>query len=427
MRVPFWLKRGWRVGALGTTATLIGLGVWSASRPIPAAQSAPRGLRAVIPGDAFPAPSGDAEADACRDLDVLLPENLEERQPPVVLLMAGTTLRLRVDRNDGTLQVNGTWKAEYGQVDAFGNYRAPAYMPPGGVDTLTYTDPRDVAAELQVRVTPNPSIPGSDATPYVRATVPLDTPVPDGSPSITPPPPAIVGNAPVLVLEPGEAVPAPAAYGLVAPLPVGTVLGVPAYRQLPARIGDQETDAIYAMRDANGLSRARLLVGPLVLSGAGPRGGIDPDPSVDLTTGDPSSGTAPGAERKPGQVRPRCANGEMRAVWDPPQPRPQQIIEPPLTLGTITVDAGMSADILRVFQLNISANAVFQVQGFPTLWKYVRRKHVYVCRNGDFYYMYTRTCVSYARSMTTSPTWAYKYLGWKPGNRPNTPGPESCG
>ena len=35
--------------------------------------------------------------------------------------------------------MDGKWTAEFGIIDAHGNYEAPPYVPAGGDDTITFT------------------------------------------------------------------------------------------------------------------------------------------------------------------------------------------------------------------------------------------------------------------------------------------------
>ncbi len=84
-----------------------------------------------------------------------------------VSLKAWQRLALGISDPAGAVRPGGTWQSDFGIVDTHGIYTAPRFTPPEGMDRLHYLDPNNDDVWINVRILPNPSIPGSAKTPFV--------------------------------------------------------------------------------------------------------------------------------------------------------------------------------------------------------------------------------------------------------------------
>jgi hypothetical protein len=86
--------------------------------------------------------------------------------PPNMLLSIVTSsgYQFSVDSSAGLL-AGGTWAATFGSIDVNGNYFAPSYIPPYGLDDVTYTDSNGNIAHVSVDVEANPAGPAPTTPP----------------------------------------------------------------------------------------------------------------------------------------------------------------------------------------------------------------------------------------------------------------------
>lgn len=445
MRVLFRLKRGWRVSALGTTATLIGLGVWSAARPMPATQAqptpplrhnaAPRHVQvAAVSQQAEDAPCSDAP---CLDTPMNLPggpNSLRGQAPIVVLARAGTVVQIRARTQNnipgvGTVLAGGTWDALWGSIQSNGTYTAPSNIPLGGLDTVTYTDPSPFQKVLilTLRVLPNPDIPGSENPRVWNApfgTLPLPTavfpagyynpPQPVGDPPDFAPvlPPFAVGEK-LALRGAGEALAPPAAYQDIANIGVTNIGGQQSYVLPGIAPGALMTSVLYALRSGlPSLQTARLTVVLSEESGGPPIGG-GPGFGVDMIN-------------KPGRPRPRCQEGLQKPGTTSTSTIPKLL--PPYTVGTFTVNTELAVTIkgkLKILDTEIQGTAGMEGQWtvtcFPIHYTKITQTPIYQCVNGWWIYQGKRVCTSFAVGGICKPTWGRYWTGDEPNGAPPPP------
>lgn len=341
-----WQRGTARVAVLGAVAALLGLGTFALQRE---ASSTPV---TAIPVATTTAATGALDACQAPLMSMIVGqpgidevENMEQ----VVLLQAGKTLALRVlatskggfasPERTATIQAGGTWSADFGTINQNGDYVAPPHTPPFGLDTVKYEDRQGTEVHLQIRILPNPALPGSGSTPYVQAPWSVDgstPPVPyppvytPGSPPELPPLPA---GGSTVVVGPGETPPLPIEFAYVEAIPVETIRGTQAYR-LPATDGFSTVKFIYAENQAGqeALQQARL---------------VPPPPPEDLLP--------------PTQ----CVPGTFSAGWTPYVVTPSEPVLPPIDLASITITAGIKAQ-LGVLGAQFNVGAVVTVKGILT-------------------------------------------------------------
>ena len=157
-RKLFWVFRAARAAAIGATLGFGGV--------------------CALAQETFPAPPS-----------VIWSPDEISRMTPFMLVKAGSVLPLIVvPHNPSGVKPGGTWGAEIGTITKNGVYTAPRFTPAGGEDTLFYTDPQGKSERWEVRIIPNPAIPGSDKTPYLECPPEILRGHKSGDPPLTPEP-----------------------------------------------------------------------------------------------------------------------------------------------------------------------------------------------------------------------------------------------
>lgn len=301
-----------------------------------------------------------------------------------VSLKAGQRLILGVSDPNGRIQPGGAWDTDFGTVDTDGAYTAPSFTPPEGLDRVHYADANGNDVYINVRILPNPSIPNSDKTPTV--TFDYMTGNSSAQSSGQSPQAANTEDGPfaptgkTIVVLPGET-PAPPEEILTTTALVGEIVSGASVLVLPARSVVGDTSAIYARPLDETPQQVTLL--PNVLPPTGP-----------------------------------CTSGST-SVYGPYKTittRGRTAI-----LADVKVDAGLKADVLKTFGINLSLNATFHVQGQYYDWKRTRLKFVYVCYKRRWVLQDTLICDGLAQSLVTTPAWAILPTGYPRNNEPLLP------
>ena len=310
-----------------------------------------------------------------------------------VSLKAGQRLALGVSDPTGAVQPGGTWQSDFGTVDANGTYTAPSFTPPEGLDRLHYTDPNNNDIWIDVRILPNPAISGSDQTPYVTDNYASNNAMQGGAtPQAQQAQPADASDdsadapfAPTsqtIVELPGETPAPPLQISATAPLASQTVGGA-SVLTLPAKdSGGDATSVIYAQPLDETPQNATLV------------------PEVSPPSGPCTSGTTSVFGPYTTTITPE--NGTVN-------------------LGSIKVDSGIEANVLKVFNLKLTVGLTYNVAGKISDWKRTRPQYIYACSNKRWVLEKILHCDGEAFSMVTFPSWAILYEGYPQNNQPRPP------
>ena len=313
--------------------------------------------------------------------------------PDVLLLQAGASLPLSL-----TQPVNGTWKAEFGVVDASGNYTAPPYTPPTGVDVVTFMGTGEMSYKtftLRIRILPNPNIPGSSQTPYVVAApiVSVDKYGEQqrlgGSRAIvfpkSAPLPAAEFLRTVAIVQPGEKPVPPVQVTQVRPAIVSS---------------DKATYILPTVNEVNIVTDA-VRVGVQNV-------GFIPQQAKELpqlagnsdNNPDPSAGN----ENDCTGSAPYFTYGAYTETTTP---------GPIVAAGTLKVDAGMQTAALP---LHIDIGDTINVNEIFTNYTRTRQMFEWECVNKKFVHTNTQTCSAVTVGYFIDPQWAAPFVGRKPGH-----------
>jgi hypothetical protein len=352
---------------------------------------------------------------SCCSNSPLLDENVDIAF--LVKLAPSSTTSFRVNLSDGDLTSGGTWAADFGSVNSSGDYTAPSYMPPYGIDTVTYTDPDGHTASLAVRLTPTGTPPADIGTisgmtqSEVDAaaaelegggmsqnqmentqTPPGDTEIIDTSYAVSVDPyknydendPLYDVTEQTLLVADDQVVPEPVPTFDCEVTAATTYGGQSAY-VLPAMVDGLPSEALVALLQTGQSRPQKCKVGPFNQSHQG-----EPCTGA-LHTYKGTTTVTPGD-------------------W--------------VSMGsqTITISGSMSADIWKFFHISIGAGSTTVANVMSKTWTYKKVTIVdnYKCVNGHLQYVGSQKCVSYAIGLTTIPPWFAFATGYP---RNGAPGP----
>jgi len=333
-----------------------------------------------------------------------------------VSLKAGQRLSLGVSDPSGSIQPGGIWTPEFGTVDANGTYTAPSFTPPEGLDYVQYTDASGNDVFINVRIMPNPDIPNSDKTPTVtfdytagnspdqssdqsaqpaqaqgaqsaqpaqaqgaQSAQPVDAATPDG---------LFAPGSKTIVVLPGETPAPPEQINSTTSL-VGEVINGVNVLVLPAHTGgDGTTSAVYAQPLDETPQQVTLL--PNVSPPSGP-----------------------------------CTDGYIKSVYTPYTTT--NTVDKALTdLADITVDAGIAADALKLFNVKLNVKGVYHVKAQIYHWKHTRIQYRHGCSKGRWILLNTFHCDGFGTGMITFPAWAATVEGSPKDGTPRIYTPDAC-
>ncbi len=346
------------------------------------------------------------------------------RMPTALLLPAGKTLSLCISKTaptlapplrpapglDATFHEGGTWSAKYGRITDSGQYTAPRFIPGGGIDAVSYDfpdHPEWSSLQVNIRVLPNPAIPGSSSTPYIPLSSEINSQgqatgsihwVPALPPGVTPPDTlADLKRGPIAVVGAGLQLAPLVTIAETGPLPTQTVDGVKSYI-LPATNNGEATSALYVVRPALSTTLLQGKELPILAGNAN----SNPDPTTQSENPPCKANTYEADPIVPGNTTKTLA---------PNQPSP---------LASVTLNATLEATVLKSFGIKIGASGTVNVLGTYYNWRQSGTKVVYKCVNGQMTYDYTAQCFITATSLQTVPNWvAWQFYNEPQNGQPN--------
>ena len=322
------------------------------------------------------------------------------RMIPVALVQAGDVLELFVVPNR-TSQPGGTWEAVFGTITAHGVYTAPSFMPAMGLDTITYHSPNGWLEIVDIRIVPNPKIPGSDQTPYLscpkeiyqgnyKPAVPAsahtgktvfrtakenESPMSPGSKRFYA---ALKKAAPHTDIVASGTLPAPSvAVGETRVVPI-ELLGAKAYCRLP-QAGSRLRNAPLAVRRSAGQKALRYA--PIL-----------PTMTPEIAENRMGRGVA-------------CANGAVAYVPVQGFGRDEAARGPQLLIAKETVSPERKAQVLRIFGTSLRLGQKVPITVVSINYTKTRKRHVYKGVNHRWVYQSTQTCLTLGRSGEYAPQW----------------------
>lgn len=341
--------------------------------------------------------------------------------------VAGTTISLRVAQQGADLQPGGTWEAQLGSFNTAGDYTAPSYIPPYGVDEILYHSPDGRTARLTVRVIPDPSLPQTGQPLYQVVTadflhLPPD-PYASPTPTPAPTPPTYDTSAASADSESFYASDAAASDAVAVepePQPFGTpdsakplVVSSDQYAQ-PALVYDcvevdpvelTATDALYEMpaeQDGTPVSGIRLLQASSKQKPKKCKAGPYNPPPPYCGTGC-TGGT-------------RVVNGPVKTF---------QRFGPVVNMGSIKVTAEISAQLAGMGFKGV-AEGTYNITGQYIYYGAAYTRDVYGCVNGQWKFLYREACEAKAVGLITAPPWAAALWGYARNGGPGQWSPWMC-
>lgn len=310
---------------------------------------------------------------------------------------------------------NPFWEAEYGTITASGSYTAPSYMPPLGLDTISYMTADGSTASVTIRIVANPNLPDSGYPRYLRRTTTVLQSYPNYPPVFsyqliggasqnvlsTGEMNSIGGSAPIPVLEPGDTYDAPVRVVDCVSLPI-------AASKAHKREFSVLSNAIF--------SDSRRPITSLVVT----------SPTEYLTP-------FPGPEKcKPTPINPWSSNqnkgymkpdGEHRVYGSWGKRTKKRIKDQAVA---IELGASSAAEISGRYGITPAVGTRFS--GRRTIWEWSRTRHndIYVCKNGVWTFARSETCRMTASAETTIPIWMAYIDGYASNGEPGPWSPESC-
>ncbi len=321
-----------------------------------------------------------------------------DKMTKAVLIMAGKTIQFH-HTNGQQITMSGTWQANWGTITTSGEYTAPVFMPPFGVDVITYTNSSGFSETITLRILPNPDLTDSEKTPIKRVSWRSDdqyrpevfTNAADNIPGIHDPLPA---NERVVALATDESLPLLDSYMGQQNLPA-KIISNQSYNIVPV-YGQQLSNSPIIVSNENNVSLALVSLVPQVsqtiaANRAAPI--VDPDPCLG------------------------CTAGEIK--YDEQQPSGPTITGPTaIILGTATRSDqgninGKIGELLGgayTITITIAISLVDQ----QTFYDYSQKRHKYQCRNKKWICIGTEVRKRRDIHHKYSPWWAW-ILDWVPG------------
>lgn len=298
------------------------------------------------------------------------------------------------------LDDTGVWSADWGTITATGQYTAPAFLPPYGTDTVTYTTPQGISERVNVRVVPSAGLPESGQSPVKRVSW-LSTDQ----------------YRPEVFLTGGDELP-----GIHDPLdPAQKVLAIGYDETLPALDGYLPHGQAPAYQISSSAYRRVPTVGstlltesPILMEETGSPVAVVallPNPSQAVV----ESRTTPITEETP------CPSGCVEGEVEPQEQQPSAptITGPvPIGLGSVSKSDqgninGKIGDVLGA-AYTVTITAVINLVDQQTFYDYTQKRHKYQCQNKQWKYIGTEARKRRDIHHKYSPWWAW-IVDWVPG------------
>lgn len=342
-------------------------------------------------------------------------------EPTITKLMAGVTYQFRIDPQS-TVPTGGTWSAQYGTVDAQGNYTAPTYQPPWGQDKLTYHAPDGIEeSNLTILVAANPDLPDSGYPRYIRVPGNWD----DHNNIEGNPQAQLISGADGSVVETGD---------------LGSL--AEEWPKLPTLDADDEVAGPPVTSDCTDLvADTTVPVGQEQMSAAtvvaqDVVGSVSDALVVVLPANQP-------VQKKPK----KCVIWPVNPlpIWNhDPCPGPpsasREVESKPVTTGPVKIPPLQSGSMEFSAEVNVSLG----MKGYGDLgvgykigasypmtrqileWKQTIKKDIYKCKNGVWTFVGTKTCTRSGNGEWAYPKWVAVIDGYNPNGYPNEWTPWSC-
>ncbi len=315
--------------------------------------------------------------------------------------------------------VNPNWETEYGTISSTGDYIAPSYMPPMGLDRISYVAADGSNAMVTIRLVANPNLPDSGYPRYLQRTNIVLQSFPAGGANpvyaynliggaaqtvlATGDINTIAGNAPIPVLEPNDTYDGPVA--VVDCVAIDVVSATPLSQRLSVPSGAVQTESVNA-------------VGSLTVTAPG--AGVTPVPLPI-----PAKCTPVPVNPWPIRDNKNCTlPGGLHRVYGPwGKPVRKKVKNQDVTIE-MTVD--LALQILERYGISVKDGVKYPGNRTILEWTKSRKNDLYVCRNGVWTFQRTEICTSTAAGESTSPVWIAFVDGYPSDGGPGPWGPESC-
>lgn len=335
--------------------------------------------------------------------------------PTVLLLKAGMSLPIKALVWNKKLGPKAVWTAANGTVDAAGKYTAPPYTPSRGDDILTLSDPSNVfinGTKIRIHILPNPAIPGSAKTPYIKYT-PAGTTTGPGShvyyshklvlpPDMASVPPQFLKNIPV-VFGP-EYLPAPSApVTVVTPAETTGVSGQSVYT-IPAESGFGQPVSGFTL-PVSSVSQPLMKAKELPLYAGNSQ--TNPDPRLDARSSsnpDNLNTTAdPNTENEGTHKKKKCKDTKVHLIS---LGTVESQSSASVVILTITGGAKGGIDIDKAFTIDLDVGVELPISVTETTYVQTKTWDMMQCHNGKTKKIGQKICTNHDQVRSDAqPTW----------------------
>ena len=318
----------------------------------------------------------------------------------VLELTAGQTYALSVNPS-GSIAADGTWSADYGSIDASGNYTAPSFQPPFGEAVVTYLPPSGATpVTLNILVAADPAVPDTAYPRYISYAVGATGALNYNANPVA----SVVGGASASVIQSGNLLDLTAAYP-----------GLPVYEGNPpsglnAPAPFDCVDPAVAVSSANTTQALHTLAAVTVTTFG--------DLTDGLLIAVPAS-LAPGKKPKTCKVGPLfpppvglghpCTDENLYSPAVPTIITKGPSIVPPSQTGSMEFTAGINATLgiqgLASLRAGFNIGVTYPLTRIILAYSQSYRQDVYTCVNGQFKFLKTETCSRSGFGESCTPKW----------------------
>lgn len=325
-------------------------------------------------------------------------------------LMAGGSYQFSDPATGGSSARN--WRARFGKISPRGKYSAPAFLPPWGLDEVSYERADGSAISFQIFLEANPTIPESAFPRYLRRT----------SRTLS-----VEGTAtePVYELHAGPKDRVIRLGRLLDLLPEeGEISVLDENDVYPRSIAVENNRALPVGSD--GLAAVQSKV---------------PDSSVWTSDGSASSVLVSTSLPQTVVGSPKLCSPKAPKMWPPPHKKctlPSGLhrlagpLEPPTckragrSTGTIEGSGSLAQTIGSRFGIPVEPGTRYSFVRNHVEWSRSRRKAVYRCVNGQCKFSHSETCTQTAQGVQPVPVWVSYTDGYPSSGDPGPWSSESC-